>query len=55
LERPLPAIWRRKDPNRGFEVFDGGSSAKKIRLGLCYSGPIIVILDLDQHLASLTR
>ena len=33
------------------KVFDGGPGAKKIGLGLCHLGPIIVILDLDQHLA----
>jgi hypothetical protein len=33
------------------QVFDGGLDAEKIRLGLRYSGPIIIILDLDQHLA----
>jgi hypothetical protein len=30
-------------------VFDGGLSVKKIRLGLRYPGPIVVILDFDQH------
>jgi hypothetical protein len=25
--------------------------AEKIRLGLCHSSPIIIVLDLDQHLA----
>jgi len=32
-----------------FEVFDGGLSAEKICFGLRHSGPIIIILDLDQH------
>ena len=31
----------------GLEVFDGGSGAEKIRLGLRYPRPIVVILDLD--------
>ena len=35
----------------GLEVFDGGLGAEKIRLGLCHSGPIIIVLDLDQYLA----
>jgi hypothetical protein len=33
------------------QVFDGGLGAEKIRLGLRYPGPIIIILDLDQHVA----
>ena len=33
-----------------FEVFDGGLSAEKICFGLRHSGPIIIVLDLDQHL-----
>ena len=31
----------------------GGLSAEKIRLGLRHPGPIIIVLDLDQHLALL--
>jgi hypothetical protein len=34
-----------------FEVFDGGLGAAKICLGLRHPGPIIIILDLDRHLA----
>jgi hypothetical protein len=39
----------------GLEVFDGGLGAEKIRLSLSHSGPIIIVLDLDQYSPSLTR
>jgi hypothetical protein len=33
-----------------FEVLDGGLSAENICFGLRHSGPIIIILDFDEHL-----